>query len=227
MSVRLLIFTDMDHLGYVFRILFEDTADIFVYPIDSLYHLNTSIFLNSYITIGIHTIEELDWLSFKRMQKVSCQGIYLVLGSPATHENYKKALDAGFKDVLIDPLFTLKDYFIEQGLLPFTDLKNAIIHHESEILYLGAEIYFNRRELWVGTEEEKRQLSDREVQLLNLFLENEGNVITKSVIANELWNNNVDSAGISKLVKRLRDKIGVPNLIVGRKQGGYIFKKKG
>ncbi|NBI31186.1 winged helix-turn-helix domain-containing protein [Chengkuizengella marina] len=98
--------------------------------------------------------------------------------------------------------------------------------HSEDLIHLGNGTYFHTRELWVQLEDTKKNLSNREYELLNLFIKNEGEIITKKQIISLIWNDTADEGSVSVLITRLRKKLGkAAKTIQGRKQGGYIFKK--
>ncbi|NDI36449.1 winged helix-turn-helix domain-containing protein [Chengkuizengella sediminis] len=130
----------------------------------------------------------------------------------------------------------IKDYFTLNLISPLKNVnplfEDTNQHHESlnghseDLIYLGHDTYFHTRELWVQNGNSKRNLSNREYELLNLFIKNEGEIITKTQIISLIWNDAADEGSVSVLITRLRKKLGkAAKTIQGRKQGGYIFKK--
>ncbi|MDP5272788.1 winged helix-turn-helix domain-containing protein [Chengkuizengella axinellae] len=103
-------------------------------------------------------------------------------------------------------------------------------HHlkgdSKDLIYLGHNTYLHLHELYIQDEHSTRNLSNRECELLNLLLENEGKIIQKTQIISSIWNDAADEGSVSVLMTRLRKKLGkASKTIQGRKQGGYIFKK--
>ncbi|NDI36450.1 helix-turn-helix domain-containing protein [Chengkuizengella sediminis] len=130
----------------------------------------------------------------------------------------------------------LKDSFTLNLISPLKNINTLIedtnqhqetFNHDSEnLIYLGHNTYFHKLELWIQDENTNRNLSNREHELLNLFIKNEGEIITKTQIISLIWNDAADEGSVSVLITRLRKKLGrAAKTIQGRKQGGYIFKR--
>ncbi|NDI36448.1 winged helix-turn-helix domain-containing protein [Chengkuizengella sediminis] len=122
---------------------------------------------------------------------------------------------------LISPLKNVNTLF--EGTNQYQESLNG---DSKDLIYLGHETYFHTRELWIQDGNSKRNLSNRENELLNLFIKNEGEIITKTQIISLIWNDAADEGSVSVLITRLRKKLGkAAKTIQGRKQGGYIFKR--
>ncbi|MDP5272787.1 winged helix-turn-helix domain-containing protein [Chengkuizengella axinellae] len=130
----------------------------------------------------------------------------------------------------------LKDSYTHNLISPLTnytstyDNTNQHQHHlkgdSKDLIYLGHNTYLHLHELYIQDEHSRRNLSNRECELLNLLLENEGKIIQKTQIISSIWNDAADEGSVSVLMTRLRKKLGkAAKTIQGRKQGGYIFKK--
>ncbi|MFC4770155.1 winged helix-turn-helix domain-containing protein [Effusibacillus consociatus] len=221
--MKIFLVTDETHLSLFMQELFKGTAEIQVFPVSSLLDAIHNASPDAKLIIGVLLPSEDDWEKFRQIRSCTCS-CYLMLGRAVTFEDVKRANQIGFKEILIDPFLSLKPLLQKSGFLPFQNQSFTDRNSDSQLIYLGRNTYFHSTELWVGCNKTKRPLSEREADLLKLFLRYEGKVLTKGIIAKELWNDQVDQGGISKLVKRLREKLGVKELIEGRKQGGYIFK---
>jgi len=75
------------------------------------------------------------------------------------------------------------------------------------------------------------ELSPKEFSLLSLFVRRQGQVLSRTVIAEQVWDMNFDSDTniVDVAVKRLRDKIGDDNhrLIHTIRGLGYVFEDRG
>ncbi|NBI31187.1 winged helix-turn-helix domain-containing protein [Chengkuizengella marina] len=129
----------------------------------------------------------------------------------------------------------IKDYYTLNLITPLKNVNTLIEdttqHQESlngdmeDLIYLGYGTYFHTYQLWIQDDDSKRNLSNREYELLNLLIKNEGKIITKKQIISLIWNDAADEGSVSVLITRLRKKLGKASTsIQGRKQGGYIFK---
>lgn len=226
--MNIFLITDSTILESIILYLFNGVADVQVYAMSELPLMTNTVAACNFLIVAVEFLDDTVWTSFEFIQSTSIQASYLLVNRQVTSDEYAKAKQSGFSGVLIDPISKFRTMYQPEELVNFLQqrLQNENEEeHDANLIYLGKNTFFHREELWVKSNSHKTPLSEREVHLLNLFINNEGKVITKTKIAKELWNDQIDVGGISKLVKRLREKLGVYDLIEGRKQGGYIYKK--
>ncbi|MFD2332941.1 response regulator transcription factor [Cohnella sp. GCM10020058] len=100
---------------------------------------------------------------------------------------------------------------------------------KSDLMTFGA-YSLNRTSHQLFKNDEEILLSQREYQLLDLFLQNKGNALTREVILDRIWGigNEVSYKNVDVTVKMLRDKLeaeqGEP-LIQSVRGVGYRFEK--
>jgi DNA-binding response OmpR family regulator len=68
-------------------------------------------------------------------------------------------------------------------------------------------------------------LTKRESELLELFIENQGKILSTDFIINQIWKDYVPKNTLNVLVRRLREKLGEKDLIISKRDLGYIFKE--
>lgn len=95
-----------------------------------------------------------------------------------------------------------------------------------KLVYIGFDTYFNKYSQWITRENRIIELSSKQAELLQFFVLNAGRVVNCNDIASELWNGYIEGDSVRKLIRRLRNKLGVQGkkIIRGRRQGGYIFE---
>lgn len=105
--------------------------------------------------------------------------------------------------------------------------RSAEISDTSKICTAGVTLDLVTREVYRGSE--KIVLQNNEFELLELFMRNAGNVITKTQILKKIWDYNFDPQTnvVDVLVWRLRSKIDkhFPQKIIQTVRGvGYVFR---
>ncbi len=153
-----------------------------------------------------------------RQQGVSC-GI-LMLTAKDTTEDTVFGLDTGADDYIIKPV--VFDELLARVRAVYRRGHNKI--RENKVSRGSLTIDINSYKVMRGSEEIK--LTQKEFQLLELFMVNAGKTIPRDVIFERLWGNegSVMSNTLDVYVKLLRDKIdkkGAPSLIRTVRGIGY------
>lgn len=175
----------------------------------------------SNLIIGVPLLSESDWEYLSRIPRYQIPS-YIMTRRNFTHEEMLRARSLGFNEIILGPISRLRGTFFNLDSL--LSILQATTDEEN-CVYIGLNTYFNEEQNWIKNYDNKVNLSDREAAVLKLFLQNEGQILTKSIIAHEIWQGHIVKAGIPKLISRLRDKLGpAKQLIAGRKQGGYIYE---
>lgn len=226
--------TNDSQIATNFSYLLDGKAEVHIFPTNCLTQLNTYIQKDfpyySHFVLGINKLNEEAIEIFKKIKEVKIEKLLLVKHLTSDND-IRIANEYGVSKVLIDPLEKVKYAMENSGnILDYLSHNRSgeeCHHYNAEELYvIEKNLYYNKSELWVGNFADKIYLSHLENNLLELFIENEGRVILGAFIADEIWKGQIEESSIRKLVRRLRNKLGNPTLIQGRKQGGYIFKKK-
>jgi two-component system, OmpR family, response regulator len=218
--------TDDSYFASVVPHLFEghQVQVVPTHQLVSVLHLSVPC---SHCIIGLPELTEEDWKVLE-LVKTSSVTTFLMVRREITKKELTRAQNLGIAGVLIDPLVELQknqEQNIEHVFAALTYQFNDEPPTDDTV-YIGYDTYFHIEQHWISYMGTKTQLSDREAGILKLFLRYEGKILTKEIIADELWGGLVASGGIPKLVGRLRYKLGhAGTLINGRKQGGYIYEK--
>lgn len=230
---KLLLSTDDSQLAINFSSLMEGKAEVHIFPenyvINMDHHSKAHIQSYSHFVLGVDHFTAEALSVFKNIKDLPVKKMLLVKKLSSDHD-IKVINDLG-AELLIDPLekvkYAMENYENVLDYLKHTDNGEECHHYNGEEVYvIDKNIYYHTSELWVGNFSSRNYLSDLERELLELFIEFEGVVLHSSSISNRLWHGQIEESSIRKLVRRLRQKLGDPELIMGRKQGGYIFKKR-
>jgi Transcriptional regulatory protein, C terminal len=204
---------------------FQEITHCRLNPFDIYKHFHEEI---STIVIGIESPTHQDWKNLEFVTSINPQiPKYMMIDRDIQPEDIHISKKLQFKKI------TNNAFHLEQLLLnPFMK-SNKSLHKfkqpgsEEDMIMLGFNTYLHYREKWIKDSASKRNLSNREFELLSLFIEHEGEIITKSTIISIIWKNAADEGCVSVLISRLRKKLGkAASIIKGRKQGGYIFKRE-
>lgn len=154
----------------------------------------------------------------RRLRKNGYSGAIIMLTAKDALEDRVVGLDAGADDYVVKP-FEVDELLARiraLGRRNFAPLQEQVI----EIQNIRVDL--TSRTVFKGNEE--IQLTQREFQLLDLFLRNKGQVLTREVIYERIWgyDSDVGLKTIDATVKLLRKKLNMETDIVHSVRGvGY------
>ncbi|HEU5139613.1 MAG TPA: helix-turn-helix domain-containing protein [Bacillales bacterium] len=227
MGTRTILCTDDKDMAVTVPVLFGEFGGIQVIRRRDLHNRQEKTFQSEHFVLGSSLLRESDWQLCRTVINGGFQSVYLMLKDYPSADAQKRAETIGIKDILLAPMAKICEMaHDENDLFSVLRVRTGDSDENNELIHFGKGVYFNPKGFWVGSEKEKRQLSNREGELLQLFLQNEGIVLKKQEIVREIWGEGpIDMSTLRKLVKRLREKLGpAQELIVGRKQGGYYYE---
>jgi DNA-binding response OmpR family regulator len=155
-----------------------------------------------------------------RLRKHGYPGAILMLTAKDTVEDRIEGLDSGADDYLVKP-FEIGEL---QARLRALSRRNYAPLLEEEITL--HDLVLNRNGHFVRFGNEEIQLSPREYQLLDLLVQNKGQVIPREVILERIWGLDSDVApktidATVKLIRKKLDKAGKQELIQSVRGVGY------
>ena len=156
-------------------------------------------------------------LSSLRELGVSAPSIFTT--SLNTIDDLEKGYKSGCDDYLKKP-FELKELLIRIQAL----LKRNFSHNNNELVVISNELSFHPQSKILSKNGEKISISSKESDLLALFLQNKGKILTKDEIFNKIWSFDEEPSELSLRVyiKNLRQILG-KDAILNKRGDGYIY----
>lgn len=156
----------------------------------------------------------------RRLRKQSYPGAILMLTAKDTVEDRIEGLDAGADDYLVKP-FEIGELLARLRALTRRNYA-PLLEEEMQI----QDLVLNRNSHQVRLGGEEIQLSPREFQLLDLLVQNKGQVIPREVILERIWGFDFDVApktidATIKLLRKKLDLLGKQELIQSIRGVGY------
>lgn len=161
-----------------------------------------------------------------RMLRQAGKGMpVLLLSALGTIEQRVKGLELGADDYLVKPFAFAELLARVRTLLR----RGSTVINESQLSIADLSVDLVSRKVTRGNT--RINLSAKEFSLLEFFLRHKGEVLTRSLIASQVWDMNFDSDtnAIDVAVKRLRSKMDndfEPKLIHTVRGAGYIMEIK-
>lgn len=162
-------------------------------------------FLYDLILLDVMMPEMDGWEVMKRLDK-QVKTPVLFLTARGTLEDKLKGLDLGADDYLVKPFS-----FAELLARIRVALRRGVQVRQEEIIQLGdLQLDIPKRRVIRG--DTRITLTNKEFNLLHLFMLHQGEVLSRSVIASRVWDMNFDSDTnvVDVAVRRLRQKIDDP-----------------
>lgn len=148
----------------------------------------------------------------------------IFISSASDNMNVVMAVNMGADDFIPKPfdldILTAKVLAMLRRTYDFT-VMNSLIEHKSAILNLSdASLSYN---------DEKIALTKNEYKILKVLLENKGNVISRDILMQKLWESDefIDENTLTVNITRLRKKLtscGLIDFITTKKGIGYIIE---
>lgn len=160
----------------------------------------------------------------QRLRNQGYSGAILMLTAKDSIQDRIDGLDSGADDYLVKP-FEIDELLARIRALSRRNYAPII---EEEIKIHG--LILNRASHLVRFENKDIQLSPREFQLLDLLVQNKGQVISREVILDRIWSIDSDVApktvdATVKLIRKKLKKIEKENLIQSIRGVGYKFEQ--
>jgi DNA-binding response OmpR family regulator len=168
-----------------------------------------------YALYSAYDVIILDWLMpgksgldvCLQLRKQGYQQAILLLTAKDAVEDRVLGLDSGADDYLVKPF-----EFVELKARIWA-LSRRSLHHLSEDIVKIGDLVLNRTTRVVTRDNKAIQLSGREFQMLDLLVQNRGQIIPREVILDRVWGleSEVTSNNLDAYVRLLRKKINSPD----------------
>ncbi|MDN4494333.1 response regulator transcription factor [Ureibacillus aquaedulcis] len=184
-----------------------------------------------YATNAHYDVLILDWMMPNgtgvevcgRLRKQGYSGAILMLTAKDSVQDRIDGLDSGADDYLVKP-FEIDELMARLRALARRNYA-PIVEEEIQV----RDLVFNRMSHVVRLGNEVIQLSKREFQLLDLLVQNRGQVISREVILDRIWGNDSDVApktidATVKLIRKKLKKVKKEQLLQSIRGVGYKFE---
>jgi len=135
----------------------------------------------------------------------------IIISAKTDIENIKKAFNVGAEDFIKKPF----DY--EEIILRINKIFNL---RKQKI---ADDIYYDFSSKSLIKNGENILLTKKESKLLELFLRNRGQILSSDYLINSIWEEPVPKNTLTVLIKRIREKIGKKDIIISKRDLGYIL----
>lgn len=181
-----------------------------------------------YATSSHYDVVILDWMMpngdgidiCRRLRKQRYSGAILMLTAKDTVQDRIEGLDAGADDYLVKP-FEIGELMARLRALSRRNFA-PILEEEIEV----AGLVLNRMSHVVCQGHQQIQLSPREFELLDLLVQNKGQVLPREIILERIWGFDTDVApktidATIKLIRRKLEAFGKQDLLQSIRGVGY------
>ena len=222
--MKLLLAEDESHAGeYLVKGLGENgfLVDWVRNGVDAVHHATSSSYDLVILDVGLPGMD--GWSVLKEIRKQHQMPI-LFLTARDRVEDRVRGLEIGADDYLVKP------YAFSELLARVRALLRRGKERESDVLHMGdLEVHLLRRR--VERAGQRIDLTAKEYALLLLFLRRRGEVLSRTLIAEQVWDMNFDSDTnvVEVAVRRLRAKIDdpFPTRLVHTVRGfGYVMEER-
>jgi DNA-binding response OmpR family regulator len=157
------------------------------------------------------------------LRKNDYPGAIIIVTAKGELQNKVEGLDAGADDYLVKP-FEFEELFARIRALSRRNLAPI----QEELVNLK-DFIIDRTNYTVKHKDKEARLTPREFQLLDLLVQNKGQILTREVILDRIWGHHTDitNNAIDASIKLLRKKIDLQNektLIKSIRGVGYKFE---
>lgn len=198
----ILLLEDDEELGEALRIYLQKAG----YEIRLAGNCRSAeIFLTEYvpdIVIADIMVTDGSGLEFGKMVIEKSQIPVVFLTAKDDESDILKGYEAGCEEYVTKPL---SPRILEKKIA--TILKRQKDNHNT-MCYKKLKIDYDKKRVWHG--EEEVHLTSREWKILELLAKNQGKIVTKEVILEQVWDideNFVDTHAVTVVINRLRKKI--------------------
>jgi len=223
--VKILIIEDEPKVAaYMRKGLIEQgfTVDVVTDGTTGLHHVTTSVYDLAVVDVSLPFRD--GWSIVERMRETGVTTPVLFVTARDAVEDRVRGLELGGDDYLVKP-FAFSEFLARVRAL----LRRGTAQPIEQIQVADLSINLLRRRAERGGR--RLDLSPQEFLLLSLLARRSGEVLTRSIIAEQVWDMNFDSDTniVDVAIRRLRAKVDVPfgrQLIHTIRGVGYVLEER-
>jgi len=211
--MKILVIEDEEVLNDALTMFLESEG----YEVHSFYNLKSFFesiyeYLDAELIIADITLPDGNFLEeLKKHPNIAKKTKTMIISGQTDIENIKKSFNLGAEDFIKKPF----DY--EEILLRI----NKIFKNKKQ--QINDNIFYDQDSKSIIKNGEKILLSKKESATLELFLNNRGKILSPEHIMQEVWGEAIEKNTLTAMIKRVREKIGDKQVIVSKRDLGYIM----
>ena len=189
---------------------------------DGLSHANDSDY--DLVILDVMLPDKSGWIVFQEMRKIDCNAPVLFLTARDSVEDRVKGLELGADDYLVKP-FAFSELLARVRVV----LRRPQMQKEQTIEIADLQIDLLKRKVWRAGSQ--LDLTQKEFVLLTLLAQRSGDTLSRTMIAERVWDMNFDSDTnvVDVAIRRLRSKVDDPfnNKLIHTVRGvGYVLEER-
>lgn len=189
---------------------------------DGLSHANDSGY--DLVILDVMLPDKNGWIVFQEMRKMDCNAPVLFLTARDSVEDRVKGLELGADDYLVKP-FAFSELLARARVV----LRRPQMQKEQTVEIADLQIDLLKRKVWRAGNQ--LDLTQKEFVLLTLLAQRSGETLSRTMIAERVWDMNFDSDTnvVDVAIRRLRSKVDDPftkKLIHTVRGVGYVLEER-
>lgn len=224
--MKILIIEDEKKLGLYLKQGLTETGFVIDLVFDGIEGLNLALSPNyDLILLDIMLPNISGWEILKQIRKYDPAQLVIILTARDSVDDRVMGLELGADDYLVKP------FSFSELVARIRNQFRKIDGENKPTTLIVADLEFDQIKRKVTRSKEKIELTPKELALLEFFMQHEGEILSKTLIASKIWDMNFhsDTNVIEVAVKRLRKRVdeGFQYKLIHTVRGmGYVMERR-